>query len=406
MNFKRLIFIPILAFFSLTVQAQEECDTSIPLNWCSPAPCKYRYAQNVTEPVVVERLPKTFSLTSSCSPSFVIPKLPINNVVDILMSASGVSTNFLTSVVPIRSIGKGAPVASVTYTKWNIGIPPNCMYSSADNGTKEIPEGWPLTTYSTNRPLPPSFSCSSVRRNSICGGSQPRSGLFDVTPGNYVFCQNGCSGPNARYFTSGQSGLYYSQSTAYDCNSVAQNRLCTDGYLSGSATYDTCLKRIDGVCGGANGSYSYSGAGAGACAAGTSSGVWGTWSWTCYGINGGTNASCNMYRNVDCSGGFGGWGACNGAGVQYNVYSIYQYPQGQGAQCPYPNGYTITNSCVPRVDCYGSWGACTCVGSGFKNSSCSYLERFTVTTPASGGGAGCSYASGATRSCSPPPSWD
>nr|BDT27770.1 hypothetical protein BHI3_12360 [Bacteriovorax sp. HI3] len=403
MAIKNLLFIFLLLSFSAF--SQDECDVTIPLNWCTPAPCKFRYAQVVTQPLVIEKLPKPFSLTSSCSPNFVINKLPVNSTADIALSSAGSATSFITSVSPVKMMGVGAPVASISYTKWHIGIPPNCMYTSADDGAKEIPEGWPLTTYSTNRPLPPAASCSSVRKNSICGGAQPRSGLFDVTPGNYIYCQNGCTGPNSRYFTSGQSGLYYSQDTAYDCNSVAQNRVCTNGYLDGNATYNTCAKRIDGVCGAANGSYSYTGAGAGVCAAGTSSGVSGTWSWTCHGINNGVSVNCNINRNVDCSGYFGGWSGCNSAGMQYNVYYISQYAQGQGAQCPYPHGYTQSNSCVPKRDCVGSWGECKCYTSGWKNTSCSYLEVFSISQQASGGGAGCGYANGATRSCYIP-SWD
>lgn len=66
----------------------------------------------------------------------------------------------------------------------------------------------------------------------------------------------------------------------------------------------------------------------------------------------------------------------------------------------YKTGSIGANNCVynfrfknttPIVDCVGAWGTCT-----------AGTQTYSITTPASGGGAPCSFASGATQSCSAP----
>ena len=51
---------------------------------------------------------------------------------------------------------------------------------------------------------------------------------------------------------------------------------------------------------------------------------------------------------------------------------------------------------TPVVDCVGNWGACSAACNGGT-------QTFAITTPASGGGAACPFADGATQACNPQP---
>ncbi len=92
----------------------------------------------------------------------------------------------------------------------------------------------------------------------------------------------------------------------------------------------------------------------------------------------------------------GNWGACTAAcGGGTRTYTVTAPATYGGAACAASNGTVQacnTQACVVPVNCVGSWGACskTC-GSG--------TQTFTVTTPAANGGTSCSYANGATQTC-------
>ena len=105
---------------------------------------------------------------------------------------------------------------------------------------------------------------------------------------------------------------------------------------------------------------------------------------------------------VDCS---GSWGTCSqtcGGGIQ--LFSISTAASNGGASCQASNGAVQTcntQSCVvtidpppvqPKVDCSGSWGACSkACGGG--------IQQFIVTTPASNGGFNCQASNGASLAC-------
>jgi len=75
-------------------------------------------------------------------------------------------------------------------------------------------------------------------------------------------------------------------------------------------------------------------------------------------------------------------------GSQY--YTVTTPASGGGAPCPYANGERV--NCSQPVNCVGSWGACsrTCGGG---------TQTYTISRQASGGGASCPYQTGQTQSC-------
>jgi len=87
---------------------------------------------------------------------------------------------------------------------------------------------------------------------------------------------------------------------------------------------------------------------------------------------------------VNCAGSFS---ACSGG---FQTYTVTTPASGGGAECPYSNGQSV--ACSQPVNCVGSWGACsrTCGGG---------TMTYTITQQASGGGASCPYQAGQTQSC-------
>ena len=81
---------------------------------------------------------------------------------------------------------------------------------------------------------------------------------------------------------------------------------------------------------------------------------------------------------------------CTGANdVNGNNWQIWAYSNQTPTGYKYVGTGTVANGCAPSVEnCVGIWGACT-------NNS----QTYTITTPASGGGASCPYANGATQTC-------
>ncbi len=112
-------------------------------------------------------------------------------------------------------------------------------------------------------------------------------------------------------------------------------------------------------------------------------------------------AMCGIPPAIDCVGRWSAYGACTGAGCsQTRTYSISVPASGGGAACPFADGETQTRtcaagSCVARVDCQGSWSS-----YGSCSASCgdgTQTRTYNVTRPASGGGAACPFADGATQ---------
>eukprot|EP01043_Picozoa_sp_COSAG02_P025626 COSAG02_NODE_1446_length_12578_cov_3.488661_7_plen_409_part_00 len=102
--------------------------------------------------------------------------------------------------------------------------------------------------------------------------------------------------------------------------------------------------------------------------------------------------SCpNLPGSVHCQ---GSWSVCE-ADCADKTFTVTTPASGQGAECEYAAGATSAcaageGNCPPNIDCEGSWSVC--------EADCAD-KTFTVTTPASGQGAECEYAAGATSPC-------
>jgi len=83
----------------------------------------------------------------------------------------------------------------------------------------------------------------------------------------------------------------------------------------------------------------------------------------------------------------GAWSGCSNGNM---TYTITTPASGGGAACPYQSGQV--QPCAQAVNCVGSWGACSATCGGGS-------QTYTITNPASGGGAACSYQSGQVQSC-------
>jgi len=128
------------------------------------------------------------------------------------------------------------------------------------------------------------------------------------------------------------------------------------------------------------------------------------WTWTCSGVNGGSDASCSQAKApVDCVGGWVDNSTCSascGGGVKQQTYTITTPAANGGTSCPYANGATqwgstSCNTTVCPVNCVGSWSDnSTCsasCGGGVKQ------QTYNITTPAAGTGTTCPYTNGATQ---------
>lgn len=98
----------------------------------------------------------------------------------------------------------------------------------------KMSNGTSVLAYSSNLPAGP---CVGVPK-------ETRTCQNSVLSGSYLYnsCTNGCTGTPWGNVNSGFSGTaYYTQYPALGCGSIAQNRVCNNGTLSGSYNYTSCV---------------------------------------------------------------------------------------------------------------------------------------------------------------------
>jgi hypothetical protein len=121
-------------------------------------------------------------------------------------------------------------------------------------------------------------SCSApLRINGQCGSAH---GSASPTPPTADLCASGSASPVA--------------------GTGPWSWTCT-GAAGGTTASCSALKRVDGVCGTANGSASASVPSTGLCSSGSPTGVTSaasSWNWSCNGVNGGANAVCSAPQIV------------------------------------------------------------------------------------------------------------
>ena len=248
-----ILAIPLLA-------GANPCDPAIPLNSCTTPNCTFRYTDTPTETVNLLQLPVVINAVDSCLPELQAQRIPINSVVDLTQIPTPqrpvVSNTVLLSAIPTFQVSSIGPVniptanVSFTYTRWIATSSPDCNLPGGMqiNGSNVVGQGQTFTTYTSPAPVPP-LSCAAVSISSTCSGgfinqTQLRLGTFNVAPGNYPTCDNGCTGPDGRVFSHGQSGIYYTTATAPDCNdpTVIRTRTCSNGTLSNpSGVVGSCV---------------------------------------------------------------------------------------------------------------------------------------------------------------------
>ncbi len=150
---------------------------------------------------------------------------------------------------------------------------------------------------------------------------------------------------------------YYSAPSSGSCNSGTSTAVsgsgpwywgCTGINEGVSTANDACLavKKIDGQCGSSNGGTYASAPTSGLCNAGTPS-TSGSWSWVCYGANGGNNSgTCTAYLRQSCS-------ALGGTTTMCGSTSCCQLSM---ANCPAGWNYTGYNS--TSRSSYSTNGSC------------------------------------------------
>ena len=112
-----------------------------------------------------------------------------------------------------------------------------------------------------------------------------------------------------------------------------------------------------------------------------------------------TNEQNQTSRQVGCTQDINcvvsGWGACN-TSTRTQTRTITTAQSGTGSACP-----SLTQSCVPDINCVGSWSACAVIaaGPGAQNSG---TQTYTVTQTSSGTGTPCQYSDSQSRACSIP----
>jgi len=221
-------------------------------------------------------------------------------------------------------------------------------------------------------------SCSANKAvNGVCGSSNGASFYSVPTLG---FCSAGT--------TSAVSG-----SGPWSWNCAGLN----SGTASGTCTAN---KKVDGVCGGASGTYYASAPTSSLCNYGTPSAS-GSWSWSCYGLNGGAaSATCTAYQRQSCS-------ALGGTMTTCGTNSCCRMPR---SSCPVgwsSAGYTTTTSsgCVATCNgpnCYycnmGSAGVSYVAGSGSN-----YYYCYESGSHSWGAGSNSNEWAAQGYSCSSPP---
>jgi len=101
----------------------------------------------------------------------------------------------------------------------------------------------------TASPTTPAFPTKGSSQTWQCLGT-------GTVPGTSVSCtanrnaDASCTGPDGTIINSGSSKIYYSSNSSTNCSSLAQTRTCTNGSLSGTATFAVCsAPTVNGSCG-------------------------------------------------------------------------------------------------------------------------------------------------------------
>jgi hypothetical protein len=88
---------------------------------------------------------------------------------------------------------------------------------------------WPVSVVCPSGTVWNGTTCSAISTNPNTNNTT-----------NTTAVTNSCVGPDGVVIANGASRIYYTASTAADCSAVAQNRVCTNGVLSGNAQYGSC----------------------------------------------------------------------------------------------------------------------------------------------------------------------
>jgi hypothetical protein len=103
---------------------------------------------------------------------------------------------------------------------------------------------------------------------------------------------------------------------------------------------------------------------------------------------------------LPCAGDFGDWGACAANCTRSRVYAVSRAAQNGGAACAHIDGHVDWSDCtdgacvLPCVGAFGNWTACA--------ANCTQSREFAISRPAQNDGAACEFAAGfrETRACS------
>ncbi len=156
---------------------------------------------------------------------------------------------------------------------------------------------------------PWSWACygSNGGGNASCGASLKVDGACGAAAASYAYSASGYAGA---YCNAGNP----SSSPAFPAAGSSVTWTCTGingGNSSGTCTASRGATPINGACGSSNGSSFYSAPSSNLCNSGSQTAVSGSgpWSWSCTGANGGSTASCSASLKVD--------GVCGGAAGSY-----------------------------------------------------------------------------------------
>lgn len=265
-----------------------------------------------------------------------------------------------------------------------LGSPANCTGYKSVNGICD-----PLTDGSNTETPPTTSLCTAGIPSSVFTGSDPTNYFTWSCDGEHGGTPDSCS---ANLKVSGEcsssatsSNYYLSSEISNPCSKGTASAISTnpttftwtcagiyDGTNSGTCTAN---KKIDGQCGGANGQVLASPPTSSLCNAGNASAS-GSWSWTCLGVNTGTNSpTCSATQRQSCS-------ALGGTMTTCGSTSCCQI---SGSSCPAGWSYTGYNS--TNRSSYGSNGVCESVShdpTGYAvacgASYCYYSGYHTWTT--------------------------